>query len=180
MRLTHLSPALLIGVAAIVSVASADQDPTSAHVVLKLPADAKLYINDTLMEKTGTMRAFYSPPLDSGQDYIYDLRAEVVRGGKAVSETKQITIRAGEITRMDFCTLGCNTGQPERREQHGRQGSGSSSRTDYSPYYQMYNPTDFGFYPSYGYYYPFYPRYYGGYSFPNYNHRPSSRFYFFR
>ena len=47
-------------------------------------------------------RAFHTPELEKGQDYYYVLRAEVVRDGKPVSETRRVIVRAGETVQETF------------------------------------------------------------------------------
>jgi uncharacterized protein (TIGR03000 family) len=73
-----------------------------ARVLVDLPADAKLYIDDQLMKTTSEHRTFNTPRLDVTQTYYYELRAEVVRDGKPVSMTKRITLKAGEVVRARF------------------------------------------------------------------------------
>jgi uncharacterized protein (TIGR03000 family) len=43
---------------------------------------------------------FVSPTLDAGKEYYYTLTGEIQRDGKPVVATKQISIRAGEETRV--------------------------------------------------------------------------------
>jgi uncharacterized protein (TIGR03000 family) len=73
-----------------------------ARVLVDLPADAKLYIDDQLMKTTSEHRTFNTPRLDVTQTYYYELRAEVVRDGKPVTMTKRITLKAGEVVRARF------------------------------------------------------------------------------
>jgi uncharacterized protein (TIGR03000 family) len=74
--------------------------PTPASVVVELPADAKLVIDDHLTQSMSEVRRFVSPPLPPGKDYHYTLKAEIVREGKPQIQTQQITVRAGEETRV--------------------------------------------------------------------------------
>src|SRR6516225_8462234 len=70
-----------------------------AKVVVELPKDAKLFVDDQQMKTTAARRVFRTPELIEGQLYYYMLRAEVVRDGKPYSQTKQLIIRPGdEIT----------------------------------------------------------------------------------
>jgi uncharacterized protein (TIGR03000 family) len=73
-----------------------------ATVVVNLPADAKLRVDDYLTTSTSTSRVFVSPALTPGQDFTYTLKAEIVRDGKTVVATKQITVRAGERTNVNI------------------------------------------------------------------------------
>ncbi len=76
--------------------------PFRAKLVVSLPADAKLYIDDNLTKATSGRRTFNTPTLQNGQLYYYVLRAEMVRDGKTVRETKRVLIRAGELVRARF------------------------------------------------------------------------------
>jgi uncharacterized protein (TIGR03000 family) len=67
-----------------------------------LPADAKLYVDDRLMQTTSERRAFNSPRLEAGQTYYYILRAEVVRDGQTLSDTKRVLVHAGEVVQASF------------------------------------------------------------------------------
>jgi len=77
-----------------------DEVSTSAPatIVVSLPAEAKLTIDDATTSATGAVRTFVSPNLNNGMEYHYDLKAEV--GGKFVA--KRITVRAGEETRVQI------------------------------------------------------------------------------
>lgn len=69
-----------------------------AQVVVSLPADAKLFIDETPTTTTSAVRSFVTPELEAGKVYNYTLRAEIVRDGKPLSVTKEIAVRAGETT----------------------------------------------------------------------------------
>jgi uncharacterized protein (TIGR03000 family) len=76
--------------------------PAKAKLLVEVPADAKLYIDDQLMKSTTAQRTFNTPMLDEGQSYYYILRAEVVREGKTYQDTKRVIVRAGEQVRTTF------------------------------------------------------------------------------
>jgi uncharacterized protein (TIGR03000 family) len=69
-----------------------------ATIMVSLPADAKLTINDSPTTSTSATRTFVSPPLERGSSYIYTLRAEV--NGQAQSQ--DIRVQPGEITSVQF------------------------------------------------------------------------------
>jgi uncharacterized protein (TIGR03000 family) len=79
--------------------------PNRAKLIVELPADAKLYIDDQPMKTTSGRRTFHTPALQSGQTYYYMLRAEVVRDGKPVREERRVILRPGEVVRADFNDL---------------------------------------------------------------------------
>jgi uncharacterized protein (TIGR03000 family) len=76
--------------------------PDRARLIVEVPADAKLFIDDKPMKTTSDKRSFSTPALMEGEKYYYEVRVEVMRDGKPVSETKKVTIKAGEVARVDF------------------------------------------------------------------------------
>lgn len=72
--------------------------PAPATIVVELPADAKLLIDNAATTSTGSSRIFQSPTLNPGKEYHYTLKAEVVRDGKPVKAEQVVTVTAGEIT----------------------------------------------------------------------------------
>jgi uncharacterized protein (TIGR03000 family) len=79
--------------------------PTPAEVIVKLPADAKLFVDGQRIELTAGTRAVVTPALEPGQDYFYMVRAEAVRDGKTVEENRRVIVRAGYTTNLDFSKL---------------------------------------------------------------------------
>lgn len=76
-----------------------------ARLIVSVPKDAKLFIDDQLMKATSDRRVFRTPTLDKDQTYYYVLRAEVVRDGKTLSETKQVIVKAGSEISASFSEL---------------------------------------------------------------------------
>jgi uncharacterized protein (TIGR03000 family) len=76
-----------------------------AKLIVEVPADAKLYIDDQPMKTTSARRVFSTPGLEPGQAYYYMVRVEVVRDGKVQSDTRRVIVRAGEEARADFNRL---------------------------------------------------------------------------
>jgi uncharacterized protein (TIGR03000 family) len=74
--------------------------PAPGSVSVTLPADAKLKFNGAPATGTGTTRTYQTPPLEPGQDYTYDLTAEVVIDGRVRQVTERVTVRAGEETKV--------------------------------------------------------------------------------
>jgi uncharacterized protein (TIGR03000 family) len=79
--------------------------PTPAEVLVNLPANAKLFVDGQRVELTPTRRTMATPVLQPGQDYFYLLRAEAVRNGQAVAESRRVIVRAGSTTTVDFGSL---------------------------------------------------------------------------
>ncbi|OWK40600.1 Keratin [Fimbriiglobus ruber] len=73
-----------------------------ATVVVRLPADARLYAEGRLLSLASTERTFVSPPLPGGLDFTYTFRAEYVRDGETITRSKRIAIRAGTASLVEF------------------------------------------------------------------------------
>jgi uncharacterized protein (TIGR03000 family) len=71
-----------------------------ATIVVSLPADATLRVDDYTTTSKSATRVFVSPTLDAGKEFFYTLTGEIQRDGKPVVATKRITVRAGEETRV--------------------------------------------------------------------------------
>lgn len=67
-----------------------------ATIIVSLPAEAKLLVDDAATTSTSSNRTFVSPVLEHGKDYFYTLTAQV----NNVTVSKKITVRAGEETRV--------------------------------------------------------------------------------
>ncbi len=86
-------------------------DSAPATLVVSLPADAVLTIDDQPTTSTSDHRVFVSPNLTTGKDYSYTLKAEVSVNGQSTVVSKVVTVRAGEETQV---TLTTPTGVAER------------------------------------------------------------------
>lgn len=90
-----------------------------ATIVVTLPEDARLTFDGEATVSTGSRRLFITPPLERGRDFHYTLEAKVMRNGKTATSSRQITVLAGEETRVGLL-LGedrrvAATGKPETR-----------------------------------------------------------------
>ncbi len=74
----------------------------SATLAVKVPADAKVFVNDRPTTSTGADREYVSHDLRPGARYNYTVRAEFERDGKTVTETKTIQLTAGRLGALDF------------------------------------------------------------------------------
>jgi uncharacterized protein (TIGR03000 family) len=71
-----------------------------ATLVVSLPADAKLTIDESATQATAAVRTFVTPTLEAGKDFSYSLKAEVVRNGQTLTATQNVTVRAGQVSRI--------------------------------------------------------------------------------
>ncbi len=69
---------------------------------IELPADAKLYVDGVLMKTESAVRLFHTPELAANQLYMYDLKVVIVRDSQTFTDTKQITVRRGELSTASF------------------------------------------------------------------------------
>jgi uncharacterized protein (TIGR03000 family) len=78
--------------------------PNSATLVVDLPAAAQLTIDGKTTRSTSGQRTFFTPALEAGKEYSYQLRAELVQNGKKFVVTKNADIHPGRTTRvrLDF------------------------------------------------------------------------------
>ena len=76
---------------------------TGAGVLLvKVPTDAKIFVNGKATTTTGTERQFVSRGLVRGATYNYEVRAEMVRDGEPVTITKTARLTAGGNAELAF------------------------------------------------------------------------------
>src|SRR5262245_31720342 len=75
---------------------------TRAEVIVRVPANAKLLANGQPTELTGEQRIFYTPNLTPGEDFKYNLAIDIDVDGKTKTIAKQISVRAGHRTIVDF------------------------------------------------------------------------------
>jgi uncharacterized protein (TIGR03000 family) len=76
--------------------------PAPATIIVSLPADAKLMIDDFATKSTSASRVFTSPELNPAQAFSYTLKAEIVRNGQTLTATEQVSVRAGAETRVSL------------------------------------------------------------------------------
>ncbi len=78
------------------------QSTTTGLVNVKLPRDARLYVDDVFCPLPGELRSFETPPLDPGRRYYYTLKVEITVDGKPIRASKQAIVQAGRTTDTDF------------------------------------------------------------------------------
>jgi uncharacterized protein (TIGR03000 family) len=73
-----------------------------ATLRVRLPAGAKLRIDDYETQQTGPLRRFVSPPLEPGKSYHYTFQWTYEKDGKPVTQKKVVHIRAGDDKEVDL------------------------------------------------------------------------------
>ncbi len=76
-----------------------------ATVIVKLPADAKLFAEGRPLTLTSAERSFVTPELPTGREYSYTFRVEYERGGRTLSETQKVNVQAGKTANLEFNDL---------------------------------------------------------------------------
>ncbi len=76
-----------------------------ARMIINLPTDAKLFIDDKLTRSTSERRSFSTPQLNQGDTYYYELRVELVRNGEPITQTRKVTLKAGDVIKADFTEM---------------------------------------------------------------------------
>jgi uncharacterized protein (TIGR03000 family) len=82
-----------------------DVKPGTAKLIIDVPENAKVFVDDQPLPTPAGKRSFNTPPLQRGVAYYYIFRAEVVVDGKTESESKRVIVRAGETAQLAFSEL---------------------------------------------------------------------------
>jgi uncharacterized protein (TIGR03000 family) len=82
---------------------SAEKKP--AVLIVRLPADAELYIAGVKCKQTGERREFDTPPLTPGKKFSYAVRAVWKEDDKQVTRAVSAVVQAGQTTRIDLLDL---------------------------------------------------------------------------
>jgi uncharacterized protein (TIGR03000 family) len=73
-----------------------------ARVTVKVPEDARLFVDNVACPLTSTVRSFETPALEQGKSFAYNLRAEVTRNGKTMTESRKVLVEAGKTVEVEF------------------------------------------------------------------------------
>jgi uncharacterized protein (TIGR03000 family) len=77
-------------------------DRSSVYISVNVPAEAKIFVNGNPTTSTGTSRQFVSRGLRTGRQYTYELKAELSRDGKTLTDTQVVQLVAGERKEVAF------------------------------------------------------------------------------
>ena len=86
-----------------------------AKVVVRLPADARLYAEGRQLNLTSAERTFVTPPLQNGPEYSYTFRAEYLRDGETIARSKTVAVRPGATVTVEFAD-GVAKAEPRKAE----------------------------------------------------------------
>jgi len=73
-----------------------------ATIVVTLPSDAKLIVDDHMTTSMNAERRFTTPNLDPGKEYSYTFKAQIVRDGQTLQAHQKVPVRAGEEIRVSI------------------------------------------------------------------------------
>jgi uncharacterized protein (TIGR03000 family) len=76
--------------------------PNMATVVVNLPADARLFVDNMPITLTGPVRVFRTPPLQPAMSYTYSLRIELDRGGRTHTDSRTVELQPGKTANVSF------------------------------------------------------------------------------
>lgn len=71
-------------------------------LTVRVPEDAKVFVNGAATKSTGTERRYVSRGLKSGESYTYQVKVEVIRDGKTLEEVKEVKLQTGENASLAF------------------------------------------------------------------------------
>jgi uncharacterized protein (TIGR03000 family) len=81
----------------------------SATLTVQVPADARVFVNGLATTSTGSLRRYVSNGLRAGYNYTYQIRAEIVRDGQTIAETKTVKLQAGDAPNVEFALNGSDS-----------------------------------------------------------------------
>jgi len=85
------------------SYSTSESSQNVAHLNVMLPAaDAEVWLGNSQTTQQGMQRLFQSPALEPGKDYTYTVKARWTSDGKAVEQTRDVNVRAGQTSNVDF------------------------------------------------------------------------------
>jgi uncharacterized protein (TIGR03000 family) len=79
-----------------------EPDATRGTVTVKMPADAKLFVEGKSLSVKDGERTFITPPLPTDKEAQYSFKIEFVRDSEVLSIEKKVYIRAGKTTTVNF------------------------------------------------------------------------------
>jgi uncharacterized protein (TIGR03000 family) len=78
-------------------------DPNVANVEVRVPENAKIWIDGQTTTPTGAVRHFVSPPLEKDKSFTYEIRALWTdANGKEIDQTKKVQVKAGGWIGVNF------------------------------------------------------------------------------
>src|SRR5262249_49930993 len=97
----------VLGLGTLLVQAARAADPPSSpsepvRIQMQVPADAEVWFDGAKTQQTGSERAFISPPLRPGRQYVYQVHVRWSKGGQPVADPRPPPVRPGHTARLDF------------------------------------------------------------------------------
>jgi uncharacterized protein (TIGR03000 family) len=74
----------------------------SGILTVWVPYDAKVTINGRETSSKGSRRQFVSYGLQTGLSYKYEIKAQIVRDGQTMEDTRTVVLKAGDVSAVAF------------------------------------------------------------------------------
>jgi len=84
--------------------------PDAALVIVKLPAEAELWFDDTKTTQDGSYRRFVTPPLEAGRPLTYTLRVRWQVKDAELTRVERVEVEHGKRVTVNFLTVDSWTG----------------------------------------------------------------------
>jgi uncharacterized protein (TIGR03000 family) len=89
-----------------------------ARITVYIPAGAVLWVDGKhRTRQTASLRLFETPDLKPGRTFSYIFRADFEHGGRTITESLRVEVRAGETTEVEFAELQAAAALPPERVQ---------------------------------------------------------------
>jgi uncharacterized protein (TIGR03000 family) len=76
---------------------------TASQIIVRVPSNAKLWVDDYESQLTGPVRQLNTPAtLEPGRTYRYTLKAQWIQNGQPVVQERVVSFQAGQSTEVDF------------------------------------------------------------------------------
>jgi uncharacterized protein (TIGR03000 family) len=88
---------------------------TQMALDIRVPANAEVWVNDSKIPQTGTLRTFTADNLTAGQTSSYKIKAQWTgEGGKKVTRERTIDSRPGQRMTVDLTRMSSQRSSPEQ------------------------------------------------------------------
>jgi uncharacterized protein (TIGR03000 family) len=74
----------------------------TAQVTVRVPPDAQVWFDDRLTKSTGAVREFETPPMNSGGQYSYQIKAAWKQDGRETTQTQRVQVTPGAHVTLSF------------------------------------------------------------------------------
>lgn len=82
-----------------------EDEANRGKVLVRVPADARLFVEGKQLSVKDGERTFVTPPLPADREAVYSFKVEYTRDGETLTQTKKVRVRAGGFTSVDFADL---------------------------------------------------------------------------